>query len=348
MPVTVSRKWSALLSIAFVAGIVLALAGATAAAQEQLCQDPNGYCTPMVQPACVDKFMGAGAAVIPAANDGCPAQRRSYMACISSAAQLCSPRAEDERQPLKHAGGCTSEDARTLWSELKTSNFVEDLEGFAEICAGTPQAMLAGNRAKRLRDKAKRAAEAGNRGDELSGWRIVEAQAHLSRLGLLSGEPQGRWSEKSRSAMKRFQKNAGLPANGVLDSATLEALRARPTAAEKPLPSNLDGEWEGQYRYNDPRPPVAFRLKLRQRGAELIGRSDEPQTFGAPGAGILHADWVGRISSEGLLAFVKTYDGTGGQTHSIQYTGRLVAPNRIEGRWNISPQINGSFALTRR
>lgn len=316
-----------------------------AMAQGQLCDSPDGYCTPMVQPVCIERLLGAGATAIPASTADCGAQRRSYMACIQSAAQLCSPQAEPEEPELQRSGGCSPQDARELWTELRESTFVDDLDGFAEMCKGSPQAMLAANRAKRLRESL----AGGDAADEeLSGWPVVEAQAHLARLGLSRGDPTGEWDGPSRAALAEFQGRVGLPEDGRLTGATLTALRERPTPAKDSRIASLEGGWVGAYRYDDPRPSVGFTLRLDQRGVEVTGRSDEPQTFGAPGAGMLHADWVGRISSDGLLAFVKTYDGTGGQNHSIRYTGRLVAPDRIEGRWSVNPQVNGSFTLTRR
>ena len=103
--------------------------GATASAQGELCDNPNQYCTPMIQTVCVEKLYGAGAVAVQASTTDCRSQRRSYMACIASAAQLCSPPAKEERRSEKvHSSGCSSEDARELWSELRTSKVLVEID----------------------------------------------------------------------------------------------------------------------------------------------------------------------------------------------------------------------------
>jgi hypothetical protein len=48
------------------------------------------------------------------------------------------------------------------------------------------------------------------------------------------------------------------------------------------------------------------------------------------------------------VRFVKTYDGSGGQTHSVTYVGVLdVNAGRIRGTWSLA-QLRGVFSLDRR
>lgn len=336
------RRWAAAIGFA-----ALGAPGA-AAAQEALCQNPNGFCTPMIQVACVGDLLGAGAARLEVSASDCASQRSAYIQCIQSAAQLCPKERPAPQAVSASAGGCTPEDARAIWDELRESFFVEDLEGFAEMCSGRPQAMLAANRANRIKSgEVKQASASAGDDGPVKGWQIVEAQAHLARLGYYENQPSGVWDRPSSAALGEFQQQAGLQTTGKLTVGGLAALRERPTPEKRERQADLRGVWRGAYAYDDDREPVGFTLKLDQRSKDLIGRSDEPQTFGTPGAGTLFANWTGKISDDGLLAFVKTYDGTGGQNHSITYTGRLVSPNRIEGRWSINSYTNGTFNLTR-
>jgi len=55
-----------------------------------------------------------------------------------------------------------------------------------------------------------------------------ELQEALAALGYNPGRIDGKPGPKTREALKRFQKDAGLPATGVLDAETTQRLRAAP------------------------------------------------------------------------------------------------------------------------
>ncbi|MEL6979969.1 MAG: hypothetical protein AAGM38_14965, partial [Pseudomonadota bacterium] len=225
-----------------------------------------------------------------------------------------------------------------------------DGDDFAEMCDGRPQARLAANRAERIRNGVISAEREPAFDDNrpLAQWELVEAESHLQRIGASSAQPDGVWDRTDETALMSFQRDAGLPQNTQITRTALTALRTRPTPQKENRRASVTGRWNGAYGYDDGRPPVAFQLTLQDQDGVLRGRSDEPQTFGSrTSANMLFADWEGKVSEDGLLAFVKTYDGTGGQTHSIRYTGRQVGKDRIEGRWSINARTNGYFYLSR-
>jgi peptidoglycan hydrolase-like protein with peptidoglycan-binding domain len=51
-------------------------------------------------------------------------------------------------------------------------------------------------------------------------------QMRLALLGLYNGETNGKLDEATQVALRRFQESMGLPATGVADDATLEALKS--------------------------------------------------------------------------------------------------------------------------
>ena len=55
----------------------------------------------------------------------------------------------------------------------------------------------------------------------------LELQQHLNRLGFDVGEPNGRFGNKTRIAVRDFQARSGLVPDGFASAAILERLRAR-------------------------------------------------------------------------------------------------------------------------
>ena len=72
--------------------------------------------------------------------------------------------------------------------------------------------------------------------------RTKEIQSALAQKGYLKGEPSGTWDPSSVDAMKRFQKDQNLDADGKLSSLSLIALGLGPkrtlTASTTPTPSS--------------------------------------------------------------------------------------------------------------
>ena len=90
-------------------------------------------------------------------------------------------------------------------------------------------------------------------------------------------------------------------------------------------------------------------MDICRSGTAYEGRTREPNTFGAPGAAELFAAL--RIQVEGArVHWRKTYDGTGGQTHSVDYAGELdPASGMLRGRWHVTQAdwYQGSFNARR-
>ena len=61
--------------------------------------------------------------------------------------------------------------------------------------------------------------EVGSRGDD-----VIKVQKRLIQFDYLSGEADGRYGEDTRNAVRRFQKNNGLPVDGRVGSDTAAAL----------------------------------------------------------------------------------------------------------------------------
>lgn len=109
----------------------------------------------------------------------------------------------------------------------------------------------------------------------------------------------------------------------------------------------MAGEWEGTYQYDAPEagPAVNFTLMAKQdKGARWTGRTSEPNTFGDPSAAMLFANIEGTVDGT-RVRFTKRYDGTGGQSHAVQYEGVLDrSQGTVQGRWR-TRGITGSFRL---
>lgn len=102
--------------------------------------------------------------------------------------------------------------------------------------------------------------------------------------------------------------------------------------------------WSGRYDYQDGKPGAPFTLTINSSGSNFSGGTSEPATFGDGSSSTLTANVAGSVNGN-QVSFVKTYDGSGGQHHSIQYNGTLSADGRsISGRWNIGPNWSGPFS----
>ena len=120
---------------------------------------------------------------------------------------------------------------------------------------------------------------------------------------------------------------------------------APPPSPEQP--PALAGRWSGAYTYRDGRPSVPFMLTLSPSAGRFNGRSNEPNTFGHASAQTLGAVWTASLSGDGRVAFRKTYDGSGGQTHAVDYAGQLSSDGRrISGTWRLN-DISGTFTITK-
>lgn len=115
--------------------------------------------------------------------------------------------------------------------------------------------------------------------------------------------------------------------------------------------TSLTGVWDGLYRYpaRIRTPESAFTAVLFDVGGALSGTIHETMKLGThdiPASAFLEGTVAGS-----LVTFLKTYDGTGGQTHSVSYQGTLGADaNEIEGQWRIHADfgvMTGRFLMIR-
>ena len=139
-----------------------------------------------------------------------------------------------------------------------------------------------------------------------------------------------------------------------LMSPTAPPLAAPPTHSvtpplAAPLGDNISGSWSGTYSYaSGNKPPVSFTVSFGPNGC--AGRSEEPNTFGNKSASRLFANLTcsdAVLLPGHLITINKTYDGTGGVSHSVVYTGTVSADMRsISGRWVVN-NAHGNFTVSR-
>jgi len=109
------------------------------------------------------------------------------------------------------------------------------------------------------------------------------------------------------------------------------------------------GIWSGTYQYPDGsgQGPVKFQVIIIQQGQELTGFIKEPNTFGEnKDEPWLHADIKGNFDKDaGKLTFTKTYDGTAGPSHDVEYSGTLSEDGKkVEGNWTLG-NLSGAFTI---
>jgi len=108
---------------------------------------------------------------------------------------------------------------------------------------------------------------------------------------------------------------------------------------------NLTGVWTGSYSYPDGRAPVEFLVILKEESnGKLIGALREPNTF-TNASDLFLGAWISGAVKSGQVLFTKTYDGTAGQSHSVDYKGTVNWKTRvIDGQWSLNGVI-GKFRM---
>ncbi|HEY1725338.1 MAG TPA: caspase family protein [Steroidobacteraceae bacterium] len=107
-------------------------------------------------------------------------------------------------------------------------------------------------------------------------------------------------------------------------------------ARAAPAQSQFDGQWSGSYNYGNGsnNRAVQFAMVLKADGARVFGRILEPNTFGG-NVKQLNANLQGSLQG-GTVNFTKTYDGSGGYSQSVQYSGALSRDgSSISGTWEL-------------
>lgn len=108
--------------------------------------------------------------------------------------------------------------------------------------------------------------------------------------------------------------------------------------------------WIGSYAYAETgdRNPVPMSLVLKQQYMTIVGKILEVQTFGKSTAvAALSADIKGVLDKQNIY-LVKTYDGSGDQSHSIAYKLALSKDGKtMEGKWIAGEGIEGPVKFER-
>ena len=118
-----------------------------------------------------------------------------------------------------------------------------------------------------------------------------------------------------------------------------------PPPAMAQASSTLSGVWRGVYWGGDNQ-VTQFQATLRQTGGALSGSIVEDNNFSAEHIPFLLATISGSANGD-TVSFTKTYDGTGGASHTVNYTGRILSNGRrIAGTWSIGA-TSGQFELAR-
>jgi hypothetical protein len=107
--------------------------------------------------------------------------------------------------------------------------------------------------------------------------------------------------------------------------------------------SSLTGVWHGLYSYDVAMDPVYFVATLMSGGNWISGTSHEAE-IGQSGEPLTLFASLDGTRAELQIDFIKTYDGTGGWSHSVQYSGTLSPDEtEIEGAWTIAETIGQVF-----
>lgn len=105
--------------------------------------------------------------------------------------------------------------------------------------------------------------------------------------------------------------------------------------------------WQGFFSYPRALHPVPFTATLIETVSSFGGTTHEPCDIGRHKGKTLFATLSGNRNGT-LIAFNKTYDGSGGRTHTIRYGGTLSGDGaEIEGRWIITTSWAGRFLMVR-
>jgi hypothetical protein len=128
--------------------------------------------------------------------------------------------------------------------------------------------------------------------------------------------------------------------------ATLAAPFAMEAVAQQSGQS-VSGTWKGGWVSASGEDVNTFDVSLTQRGTRLVGTLTEVNTIGDSATALfLTSTLTGEINGSSVR-FVKTYDGSGGVSHSVSYVGTLEAGGRrIRGTFNVSGN-NGVFEMVR-
>ena len=109
----------------------------------------------------------------------------------------------------------------------------------------------------------------------------------------------------------------------------------------------LTGVWNGRYDYPFALEPVSFMATLIEAGATFSGGVSET-SLDRMGAPVELFAVIQGSKAGSSVTFTKTYDGSGGWDHTVEYDGNLSADgNEIEGEWKVPGAMSGRFLMIR-
>jgi hypothetical protein len=110
---------------------------------------------------------------------------------------------------------------------------------------------------------------------------------------------------------------------------------------------DLSGTWQGLYSYPDTYDPVPFVAVVIDASGTFSGTTHERCSFENVPGGYLYATLSGQCAGS-TVTFVKTYDGTGGWEHTVDYEGTINEDGtEITGQWHVRGVWSGPFLMMR-
>ena len=117
--------------------------------------------------------------------------------------------------------------------------------------------------------------------------------------------------------------------------------------AEAQVGTALAGDWQGGYISSDGADVNTFNVKLAQAGGTISGTIYEVNAFGDASRALFLTSTFNGTASGRQVRFTKTYDGSGGASHSVSYSGTLDGNNRrVTGTYN-ADGATGRFEMVR-
>ena len=199
-------------------------------------------------------------------------------------------------------------------------------------------------------------------GGDVAGPSVLLVQTLLDRAGFTVGEIDGRWGDNTELAVVWLQKAASLPATGIVDAATLRALRGRagePDSLVTTVTLSAD-DVRGPFR---PLPSGVYeKAKLDKLGYESLAEALGERFHAAPallrrlnpgvaldslaaGARLRVPDVAGAPAPRDAVARL-VVSGSAGYIHALAADGTILfhAPVTLGAGYDPSPQ--GDFRVT--
>jgi hypothetical protein len=111
--------------------------------------------------------------------------------------------------------------------------------------------------------------------------------------------------------------------------------------------ANLTGRWEGGYVGANVQDANTLTVNLVQNGATLSGGMVEVNTIGDTAKNLFLTSTIQGTVSNGNVVFVKQYDGSGGVSHAVRYSGKVTPNGRhIKGTYS-ADGATGQFEFAR-